>query len=195
KSRNDIPLAFIVDSSNNKLITSFSRPKPLFKDSQVREFLLVHSTLMKTLENLGLNSQYSYFVIEADDYAVVACNGGRLLSVASGAMKIPIENVYEAATSICYADVFDPEMEPIQAGTVISETTFQDGKMISSTGIGFSGPAQIFVSSLVKNVDSLFRSLTRRPFKVFTIRIIGTPSFGLLLSQTVDGLKLQITQF
>ncbi|MFW9770113.1 MAG: hypothetical protein ACFFEM_14935, partial [Candidatus Thorarchaeota archaeon] len=26
KSRNDIPLAFIVDSSNNKLITSFSRP-------------------------------------------------------------------------------------------------------------------------------------------------------------------------
>lgn len=195
KSRTDIPLAFLVDSSTNSLITSFSRPKPLFKDSQVREFLLVHSTLMKTLENLGMDPSYSYFVIESDDYAVVSCNGGRLLSVASGAMKIPIKNVYEAATGICYADVFDTEIEHSVGGELIGELIFQDGQVIGSTGKEVPVKAQIFISTLTKNVASLFKSLTRRPFNNFSVIIIGEPSSRVSLSQNNGELKLQLLQF
>ncbi|MHA2148993.1 MAG: hypothetical protein ACXAAN_10135 [Candidatus Thorarchaeota archaeon] len=195
EGRSDIPLAFLVDSSTNSLITSFSRPKPLFKESHVREFLLLHSTLKKTLENLEMNPKYSYFVVESDDYAVVACNGGRLLSVASGAMKTPIENVYEAATSICYADVFDPEIEHPIGGTVLGEMVFQDGRVTSSSGKDVPTKAQIFVSTLKKNIESLFRSLTRRPFLTFSVRIIGEPSTGLSLSQMNGELKLQLLRF
>ena len=52
EERGDIPLAFLVDSTTNAIITKFSRPRPLFKENQVREFLLIHSTLIKTLESL-----------------------------------------------------------------------------------------------------------------------------------------------
>ena len=74
--RSDIPLAFLLDSTDSSVIASFSRPKPLFKQSQVREFLLVHSTLQKVFESIESDCDYSYFVVESDDYAVVACNGG-----------------------------------------------------------------------------------------------------------------------
>jgi hypothetical protein len=161
----------------------------------VREFLLVHSTLKKTLENLGLDTNYSYFVVESDDYAVVACNGGRLLSVASGAMKTPVENVYKAATSICYANVFDSEIEHSVGGDLIGELVFQDGQVISSAGKEVPVKAQIFISTLTKNVESLFRSLTRRPFMTFSVRIIGELSSGVSLSQNNGELKLQLLQF
>ncbi len=195
EGRGDIPLAFLVDSSDNSIITSFSRPRPLFKESHVREFLLVHSTLKKTLENLEIDSTYSYFVIESDDYAVVACNGGRLLSVASGAMKIPIENVYDAATSICYADVFDSKIERSIDGTLVGELLFQDGRVVSASGQDIPKKAHIFISTLTKNVESLFRSLTRRPFIEFYVRIFGEPSIGLTMSKTNGKIKLRIFQF
>jgi hypothetical protein len=194
EDRSDIPLAFLVDSSNNSLITSFSRPRPLFKESQVREFLLLHSTLQKTLESLDMNPKYSYFVVESDDYAVVACNGGRLLSVASGAMKTPIENVYDAATSICYADVFDPEIERLTEGILVGEMVFQEGRVLSSSGSAVPTKAQIFISTLEKNIESLFRSLTRRPFLKFSVRIVGDSSIELVLNRTNGELKLQLFQ-
>ncbi|MHA2221944.1 MAG: hypothetical protein ACXAAO_07775 [Candidatus Thorarchaeota archaeon] len=192
EGRNDIPLAFLVDSNTSTLITSFSRPKPLFKESHVREFLLVHSTLKNTLESVEMHPNYSYFVIESEDYAVVACNGGRLLSVASGAMKTPVENVYEAATSICYADVFDAEIERSESGTHISEATFHDGRVSNGSATKVSQKAQIFISSLAKNVESLFRALTRRPFTTFSVRIIGDTSSGLSLTQKNSKLHLKI---
>ncbi|MFW9809937.1 MAG: hypothetical protein ACFFE6_11235 [Candidatus Thorarchaeota archaeon] len=194
EGRSDIPLAFLVDSSSNSLITSFSRPKPLFKDQQVREFLLVHSTLKKTLENLEIDAEYSYFVVESSDYAVVACNGGRLLSVASGAMKTPIENVYDAATKICYADVFDPEIEKSVDGKIIGELVLRDGRVIRSSGQNLPINAHIFISTLNKNVESMFRSLTRRPFTKFYARIINELPVGLALSKENGDIIFQLSQ-
>ncbi|MHA1576132.1 MAG: hypothetical protein ACTSU3_02105 [Candidatus Thorarchaeota archaeon] len=195
EERSDIPLAFVVNSIDNSLITSFSRPKPLFKESQVREFLLVHSTLKRTLENLEMKPEYSYFVIETDDYAAVACNGGRLLSVASGAMRIPVENVYEAATSMCYADEFDTELVRMIGGTIISELILQDGRVVGSSGKELPMKAHIFISTLTKNVESMFRSMTRRPFTEFHVRINNEPSMGLTMSKTNGDMKFQLIQF
>ncbi|MFW9981152.1 MAG: hypothetical protein ACFFE3_04435, partial [Candidatus Thorarchaeota archaeon] len=194
EGRSDIPLAFLVDSSNNSIITSFSRPKPLFKESHVREFLLVHSTLKKILENLSIDPNYSYFVVESDDYAVVACNGGRLLSVASGAMRIPIENVYDAATSICYADVFDSEIESAFGGIAIGELILKEGRVVRSSGQNISMKAHIFISTLTKNVESMFRSLTRRPFTKFYVRVFNETLFGLSLMKDDGEIKFQLLQ-
>jgi len=189
-SRNDIPLAFLVDSNSNSLITSFSRPRPLFKESQVREFLLVHATLKKTFESIGINKNYSYFVIESDDYTVVACNGGRLLSVASGAMRTPKEAVYEAATTICYADSFEAEIaltsDESMIGKVIFSTT---GRMSEKTGKSITQNSIIFISSLIKNVDNMFRSLTRRPFTSFFARSNDDKTWGIRVLVT-SGMQL-----
>jgi hypothetical protein len=179
-TRNDIPLAFLVDSNSNSLITSFSRPKPLFKDSQVREFLLVHSTLQKTFESMGINKDYSYFVIESDDYSVVACNGGRLLSVASGAMRTPREDVYEAATTICYADSFEAEIALTSEDSIVGKVIFSTaGRMSEKTGRNVTQNSIIFISSLIKNVESMFRSLTRRPFTRFFARSDDDMTWGI----------------
>ncbi|MFW9805449.1 MAG: hypothetical protein ACFFFK_01810 [Candidatus Thorarchaeota archaeon] len=185
ENRVDIPLAFLVDSTDNSIIVSFSRPKPLFKQAQVREFLLVHSTLQNVFENIGIGSHYSYFVIESDDYTAVACNGGRLLSVASGAMRTPIENVYEAATTICYAESFEEEIalttETQSASRIVFAT---DGRVSEKSGRVIPEKAIIYISSLIKNVDSMFRLLTRRPFRRFFARTSGQEVSGIALLST-----------
>ncbi len=194
--RSDIPLAFLVDSSSNSLITSFSRPKPLFKEQQVREFLLVHSTLKKTLDTLGLNDNYSFFIMESDDYTVVACNGGRLLSVASGAMRIPKENVYEAATTICYADSFESEIALTSEETMIGTLTFfKSGSVSEKEGKEIPQESIIFISSLIKNIDTMFKSLTRRPYKRFFARTSGQGTWGVSLTSTSDVTRFGLHEF
>lgn len=185
EERSDIPLAFLVDSYDNSIITSFSRPKPLFKDLQVREFLLVHSTLQKVLESLDQNQDYAYFMLESDDYSVVACNGGRLLSVASGAMRIPKENVYEAAKTICYADSFEAEIALTSEESLVGKIIFStSGRVSEKQGKEVSQKSIIFISSLIKNIDSMFKSLTRRPYKRFFVRTKGKGNLGITLTNT-----------
>ncbi|MHA2351721.1 MAG: hypothetical protein ACXABX_01205 [Candidatus Thorarchaeota archaeon] len=185
KDRSDIPLAFLVDSTDSSLIASFSRPKPLFKQTQVREFLLVHTTLQKVFESLGNGQDYSYFVIESDDYAVVACNGGRLLSVASGAMRVPKENVYEAATTICYAENFEAEIVLTSTETTVGKLIFStEGRVSEKDGRALSRNSIIFISSLIKNIESMFKILTRRSYKHFFARSSGMGTWGITLIST-----------
>jgi len=196
EERSDIPLAFLIDATTNSLIVKFSRPKPLFKEDQVREFLLVHSTLIKTLESLGINPNYSFLTIESDDYAVVACNEGRLLSVAGGAMRTPIDDVYNAATTICYADAFDSTFSQPQAEKIISTVTLiEDGRVIERSGKEIPHKGQIFISSLVKNVDSTFKLMTRRPFSRFYVKVGGDKSWNIILRRTKDRIQFELRQF
>ncbi len=168
EERGDIPLAFLIDTRTNSIISKFSRPRPLFKENQVREFLLVHSTLLKTLESLNIQETYSYLSIESDDYVVVACNGGRLLSVAGGAMRTPIDDVYDAAASICYTDLSThPISQFYESKRMGSVTLREDGSVIERQGIEIPLKTQIFISSLVKNIDTTFKLMTRRPFSRF----------------------------
>ena len=196
EERGDIPLAFLIDSTTNAIITKFSRPRPLFKEDQVREFLLVHSTLIKTLESLNIFQMYSFFTIESEDYTVVACNGGRLLSVAAGAMRTPIDDVYNAATSICYADVFDQSLPQPLSGKVISAITLQsNGRIIESHGIEISPKAQIFISSLIKNVDSTFKLMTRRPFSRFYVKTRGEQGWIITFRRSKEEIQIEVVRF
>ncbi|MFW9787761.1 MAG: hypothetical protein ACFFE2_12720 [Candidatus Thorarchaeota archaeon] len=193
ENRHDIPLAFVVDATNNSLIASFSRPKPLFKKNQIREFLLVHSTLQKTFESLGIGHDYSYFVVESDDYTVVACNGGRLLSLASGAMRIPKENVYEAATTICYAEGFATEIALTSDDTMVGKVIFAtNGRVSEKIGKEISQKAVIFISSLIKNIDSMFKSLTRRPYTRFFAKTSGPGTSSITLKSTSELTMFQL---
>jgi hypothetical protein len=195
EGRRDIPLAFLVDSSDNSVIASFSRPKPLFKPTQVREFLLVHSTLQKTIESLDISQDYSYFVLESDDYTVVACNGGRLLSVASGAMRTPKENVYEAATTICYAESFEEEIALTSQETMVGKLIFAtNGRVSEKEGRVFSQNSIIFISSLMKNIDSMFKTLTRRPYTRFFARAGGQGTWGISISSTSGMILFELHQ-
>ena len=193
EERGDIPLAFLVDSTTNSIITKFSRPRPLFKDNQVREFLLVHSTLVKTFESLNIPQAYSFLAIESEDYAVVACNGGRLLSVAGGAMRTPVHDVYDAATSICYADAFDPSIDQPTGGKMIGSITLQeDGRVVESHGMEIPQKTQIFISSLVKNVDSTFRLMTRRPFSRFYAKTSGKHPWSITFNRSKNLIHFEL---
>jgi len=193
EERGDIPLAFLVDSTTNSIITKFSRPRPLFKEDQVREFLLVHSTVIKTFESLGIPQPYSFLTIESEDYAVVACNGGRLLSVAGGAMRTPVDDVYTAATSICYADTFDSSLDQPQADEIIGSITLHDdGRVVAQSGNETPHKAQIFISSLVKNVDSTFKSMTRRPFSRFYATTSGEQSWSISVRRQKNIIEFEL---
>ncbi|MDH4213355.1 MAG: hypothetical protein OEV85_05505 [Candidatus Thorarchaeota archaeon] len=195
EERTDIPLAFLIDSGSNSLIASFSRPKPLFKEDQVREFLLVHSSLQRTLETLGIDAPYSYLVIESEDYAVVACNGGRLLSVASGSMRIPVENVYNAATNICYADTLKVEFELSAKQNPIGRLMLgENGRILISSGRQFPMKSHIFISTLAKNVESMFKLITRRPYTRFFARTKGDNAQTLFLRKTSSGIEFEMYQ-
>ena len=196
EERGDIPLAFLIDSTNNSIITKFSRPRPLFKENQVREFLLIHSTLIKTLESLSIPQTYSFLTIESEDYAVVACNGGRLLSVAGGAMRTPVDDVYNAATSICYADAFDSSLDHKTASRIIGSITLQeDGRVLESSGNEIPQKARIFISSLIKNIDTTFKLMTRRPFYKFYAKTSGEHFWSITFRRNKGNILFELGHF
>ena len=131
------------------------------------------------------STQSNIVLIESDDYTVVACNGGRLLSVASGAMRIPKENVYEAATSICYAEDFEAEIALTSDDTMVGKLIFStEGRVSEKVGKEVSQKSIIFISSLIKNIDSMFKALTRRPYTRFFARSGDQGVSGMTLAST-----------
>jgi hypothetical protein len=134
--------------------------------------------------------------IESDDYAVVACNGGRLLSVAGGAMRTPVDDVYDVATSICYADAFDPTLDQPPAEKIITTISlFEDGRVMAHSGREIPHKAQIFISSLVKNVDSMFKLMTRRPFSRFYAKTSGEKPWNIILQRIKDNIQFELRQY
>jgi len=182
--RTDISLAFLLDSDEKEVVGSFARPKPLFKKEQVSEFLLLHSTLLRTLEKLSIGEYYRYFTLNSSEYAVAACWSGKILGVTTGAMRTARENVLEAAAKVCFhdsveslADLEDtPKME-------YRATLHQDGSLKMVDGQGLTSMAGVFISTLVNNLDGFFRAVTRRSFENFEVVTQGTPAKKLRLSK------------
>ncbi|MFW9979931.1 MAG: hypothetical protein ACFFEJ_17745 [Candidatus Thorarchaeota archaeon] len=168
--RTDIPLAFLVDSNDKSVLAHFARPRPLYNDNQVREFLLLHSTIQTTLTKLGLDANYLSFTVESSDYAVSSCRGGRLLSVASGAMRTPTSNVEAAAFEMCYESDTVNHLDKSQARSVSKNIIFENGIIRNETGDQLPSVARIFLSTLINNIDSFFRVITKRKFLNFEVR-------------------------
>ncbi len=193
-NRTDIPLAFLVDSNDKTVLAHFARPRPLYNENQVREFLLLHSTIQTTLTKLGLDANYISFTVESADYAVSSCRGGRLLSVASGAMRTPTKNVESASYEMCYdsenAHVFNKD----EAKSVSKSIIFDNGIIKHEKGEQLPSVARIFLSTLINNIDSFFRAINKRKFMTFEVRT-GRDSPAILLIKRDgkdDGVLIEI---
>ncbi|MFW9907429.1 MAG: hypothetical protein ACFFEF_02535 [Candidatus Thorarchaeota archaeon] len=195
--RTDIPLAFMVDAYDKTLLAHFARPRPLFKESQVQDFLLLHSTILSSIPKLGLDSEYQSFRVESADYVVAACRAGRLISIASGAMRTPAEAVESATYQMCYdldaSHVREEEGEKI-GKTILKAALHEDGSERVLSGGALPTGARVFVSNLVKNIDSFFRGLTRRQFSLFKIRS-GKDIIRELVITKDDGSKTITIEF
>ncbi len=169
-NRTDIPLAFLVDSNDKTVLAHFARPRPLYNDNQVREFLLLHSTIQTTLTKLGLDMNYLSFTVESSDYAVSSCRGGRLLSVASGAMRTPASDVESASFEMCYDSDNTQSLDKEQARTTSRSVIFENGIIKHEKGEQLPPVARIFLSTLINNIDSFFKAINKRKFSTFEVR-------------------------
>jgi hypothetical protein len=187
--RTDIPLAFLVDSNERKVLAHFARPQPLFNENQVSEFLLLHATLLTSLPKVGLDAEYRSFVIESSDYAVSSCRGGRLLSVASGAMRASPRDVEAAALQMCYDGETDTESLNRVSATSTSECIlFDNGIIKHEKGNPLPSAARVFLSTLVNNIDTFFKAVNRRKFASFEVRTsIMQETAALLVIERSEG--------
>ncbi|MFW9803760.1 MAG: hypothetical protein ACFFFC_13955 [Candidatus Thorarchaeota archaeon] len=195
-SRTDISLAFLLDSESKEVVAQFARPKPLFREDQVREFLLAHSTLLRTLSKLEVAESYNYFTIHTSGYVVASCWSGNLLSVTSGAMKTSKEDVLNAAANVCYHASTSSLAALSPSPTVLSRAVFKnDGTMIQEEGSRLPSVSTVFVSTLANNLDGFFKSVTRRSFEGFEVITKGKPVKELRLRRTSsDKMTLEVLQ-
>jgi hypothetical protein len=171
-----------------KAIARFARPSPLFKDSHVNEFLLMHSTLCKTLSSLGISDSYAFFTLSSPEYTVATCWSGKFLSVASGAMRTREQNVLEAAVNLCYHESVESLAEVSDEPKLTSRLMLKksgnvehlEGKEILSLG-------SIALSTLVNNLDGFFRALNRRVFTKFDVVADTKPAIRLRLERGSSG--------
>lgn len=195
-SRTDISLAFLLDSEKKEVVAQFARPRPLFRKEQVREFLLAHSTLLRTLSKLEIAESYNYFTLQSSGYAVASCWSGNLLSVISGAMRTSRQDVLDAAATVCY-HVSAESLAALSHGpnTLSRSTLKSDGALIHEQGRILPSASAVFVSTLVNNLDSFFKSVTRRSFQRFEVITKEKPVKEMRISRIKsDDLSIEILQ-
>ncbi|MBD3406082.1 MAG: hypothetical protein GF411_08160 [Candidatus Lokiarchaeota archaeon] len=162
-SRTDVPLAFVVDIEEKKTLARFARPKPLFKPEQVREVLLAHSTIMRAISKLEIMESYEYLIMQSPNYSATICHNGKLLGVATGAIRISPKDLVKVTAEICYLDDTEANMEKIDDTHVVSKAILsKNGQLTHKKGKEFSSMAPVFFSTLLNNVEGVFRSLLRR---------------------------------
>ncbi|MFW9799994.1 MAG: hypothetical protein ACFFD9_06140 [Candidatus Thorarchaeota archaeon] len=183
--RTDISLAFLLETEEKGLIASFARPRPLFREEQVREFLLAHSTLVRALSRLEIADKYAYFTLQSPEYTVASCWSGNLLSVTSGAMKTSKVDVLDAAATVCYHTSSDSlaELNASPKATTLA-TLKSDGTVLHQDGHELPSVGGVFLSTLVNNLDGFFKSVTRRSFQSFDVVTKGGPTKELILERT-----------
>ncbi|MFW9845658.1 MAG: hypothetical protein ACFFD6_02835 [Candidatus Thorarchaeota archaeon] len=170
ENRTDISMAFLLDSEKKNVISTFARPKLLYREEHVREFLLAHSTLLRTLSRLGISEGYRYFIIQSPEYTVVSCWSGTLLSVTSGAMRTSKGSVLDAAAAVCYHVSTESIATLNQNPELVTKATLDDdGTLNHESGIKLPSISGVFLSTLANNLDGFFRSVTRRSFDTCTI--------------------------
>ncbi|MFW9966208.1 MAG: hypothetical protein ACFFEA_03570 [Candidatus Thorarchaeota archaeon] len=194
--RSDISLAFLLDSEKKEVVAQFARPKPLFREEQVREFLLAHSTLLRTLSKLEIADSYNYFTLQSSGYAVASCWSGNLLSVTSGAMRTSREDVLDAAANVCYHASAESLAALSQGPNTLSKSTLKsDGALIHEQGRKLPSASAVFVSTLVNNLDGFFKSVTRRSFQRFEVITKEKPVKEMRISRIKsDDLSIEILQ-
>ncbi|NWF95007.1 MAG: hypothetical protein HXY34_02595 [Candidatus Thorarchaeota archaeon] len=187
EDRNDIPLAFVVDLAQRKAVAAFARPKPLYREEQVREILLLHDTLVTTLSRVLSAQEYRQFLLTASGYAIAVCWSGNLLSVASGTIQTPESTVMQIAGSMCHMDPASAQEQHIWTGQFANRSLLsQDGVLLHESGARMPPVAGVFLSTLVNNLDSLVRLITRRRFQRFEL-IFGKDARGrLVMERTGD---------
>ncbi|MHA2311242.1 MAG: hypothetical protein ACXADF_07065 [Candidatus Thorarchaeota archaeon] len=185
--RTDISLAFLLDSEKKEVIAKFARPQPLFKEENVREFLLAHSTLLRALSRLGISEGYKFFIIQSREYAVASCWSGNLLSVTSGAMRTSAESVLEAAAAVCYHASSESLASLNKSPDLVTKAILkEDGILARESGQKLPSISGVFLSTLTNNLDGFFRSVTRRSFDRCTIISKSAPMQELRLSRMKD---------
>ncbi len=184
ESRTDISLAFLLDSEKKEVIAKFARPRPLFREEHVREFLLAHSTLLRTLSRLGISEEYKYFVIQSSEYTIASCWSGTLLSVTSGAMRTSKDSVLDAAAAVCYHTSTESLAELEKSPVLLTEAVLQeDGVLVHRGGQELPSVSGVFLSTLANNLDGFFRTVARRSFVNCTIISKSEPIQELRISR------------
>jgi hypothetical protein len=163
--RTDIPLAFLVHGATRKALGHFARPKALFKEEHVQEFLLLQSTLSRALKQLELPEQYTYFTIRSREYSIGSCWSGQILSIAFGTPQTPTAGVLDAAVNMCHHQSVDSLVQPSERQVVISKATMQaDGRLRHEEGKPYPSGSEIFLLTLINALDRFCKFLNRRAF-------------------------------
>jgi hypothetical protein len=183
-NRTDISLAFLLDSDDKEVVASFARPKPLFKKEQVSEFLLLHSTLLRTIQKLEIGEYYRYFTLHSSEYSVAVCWSGKILGVTTGVMRATKDNVLEAAAKVCYHDSVE-SLVNLEGGSHVEYKAVlqENGNLDSDSKYGLAPMVGVFISTLSNNLDGFFRTVTRRSFETFEMVTQETPVRKLTLSK------------
>ncbi len=192
-NRSDIPLAFLVDATDKSHVTHFARPKPLFRRSQVDDFLLLYSTLDKSLTNLGVAPRYSYFVIHSLGYAAASYNSARFASVATGAMRVDPQTVLDVAVKMCIPSGEMPDIPDFEQGEIEGVSLlFNNGILKHESGEKLPAMSQVYLSTLVNNADTFFKSVNRRVFTRFDVFGGTTQQRGISLVREGNEKSLRV---
>ncbi len=163
-NRPDISLAFLLDSDDKEVVASFARPRPLFKKEQVSEFLLLHSTLLRTIQKLGVGEYYRYFTLNSSEYSVAVCWSGKILGVTTGVMRASKDQVLEAAAKVCYHDSLE-SLVGIEGGSHVEYKAIlhENGNLDHDGEYGLTPMLGVFISTLANNLDGFFRVAMNTP--------------------------------
>jgi hypothetical protein len=172
-SRTDIPLAFLLDAYEKKAIAIFAKPKPLFKDQQVKDFFLLNTSLNTTISKLNLSGTLKFSKFKSLEYVIAVVFCGKSISVASGSMNSSENDVTNAALKMCHYDSIEKLIgssneEVLKTRARIS----QSGDITHLKGEKLPTNAAIFLLTLINNVNRFFTQITRRKFDEFTFCLL-----------------------
>ncbi len=192
-SRNDISIAFVVNISDRRALAHFARPAPLYSDEQVRQFLLVHDTLCRTISKISPNGTYRSFIVEADGYVIGGCWSGNRISVATGAMQTGANAVIEVAGQLCNTKTSRAVVASVDSLHLVTRARVkQSGTLVVEEGASLPGIAGVFLSTVVNNLDAFVRIVSHRRLSAFRVHYGTDPDYVLFIQPHGDEIEMNI---
>ncbi|MFX0211793.1 MAG: hypothetical protein ACFFDT_37800 [Candidatus Hodarchaeota archaeon] len=198
EERGDIQIGILADVVEKKEIAHFARPTPLYKKEQCQKALLLYSNLLQVLSRLKLAESFSYFSVSSKDYVVVGCLSGKLYGIVTGVLQVPETQVLQVGANMCHHETINDLVNLYGTEQIRNKSIFQtNGTIFHQDGEKLLSTSGILLSTLINNIGSLFKSLTRKNFSNFKVVISEKDKIQLKLNRKEfsDDFDLEIVHF
>lgn len=155
-------LGMFIDVTTKNKLWSAAKPRPLFKDDYVQDYLLLHSVTNNMISRLGLGDNYIMINIESADYRTSSLFNGTHVALVTSSVIGNFAKLQSKVADMSFYPRYADIESVVSEFENITQFALENNTLTKQQGMDLPTNAAIFIQTFMNNLQKFFRNITNR---------------------------------